>query len=99
VNRNLRTLFCLTKQLSNPNYLPVYIKYNFLEELADCFVRSPTKIYGFSLLCSVTKIYILCTGEIEHEHRETKQTQRGKVKRRAKWILKKTGVNLCVREG
>ena len=26
MNRNLGTLFCLTKQLSNPNYLPVYMK-------------------------------------------------------------------------
>jgi hypothetical protein len=50
MNRNNRTLFCLTKELSNPNYSPVDMKVNHLLnmcllQLAECFVNSPFQKY------------------------------------------------------
>jgi hypothetical protein len=50
MNRNHRTLFCLTKELSNPNYSPVDMKvyhlFNMcLLQLAECFVNSPFQKY------------------------------------------------------
>ena len=62
VNRNLMTLYCLTKRCSN--YLPVYMKVNYL---LICFYLkcklAIRKIFMSSLFSPVKKRNILCSGE------------------------------------
>ena len=57
------------KALANPNYISVYMKVYYLFtcvclKLADCFLSSPSlNICLSSLLSSVKRRHILCTGE------------------------------------
>ena len=71
MNRNHRTLFCLTKELSNPNYSPVDMKVNHLLnmcllQLAECFVKCKLaipKIFVSSLFTPVKNRNSLCSGK------------------------------------
>ena len=77
MNRNHRTLSCLTKELSNPNYSPVDMKVNHLLnmcllQLAECFVNKGNnkitelaipKIFVSSLFTPVKKRNSLCSGK------------------------------------
>ena len=64
VNRNLMTLYCLTKPC--PNYLPVYMKVNYLFNLClfkvFCKLTIP-KIFMSSFLKPSKEKNILCSGE------------------------------------
>jgi hypothetical protein len=64
VNRNLLTLYCLTKRC--PNYLPVYMKVNYFLICVyfKCFCKIAIRKIFMSLLFSpVKKINILCSEE------------------------------------